>query len=163
MTAERIGLLFDNLPQLRGLNSAIRNQLALQTVLVEILPVELGQSATVVASGTGELVLLADNGAVAAKLKQLAPRILNHFRQRGLEANGIRVQTQVSIRHKPLPQKQISLGENARQALLQLSSSLKDSPLKAAIERLRKRTDNGSVRPSDPLEGKKNKYYQKDN
>jgi hypothetical protein len=156
MTADRIGLLFDNLPQLRGLNSEIRKQLALQTVLVEFLPVELGHSATVVASGAGELVLLADNGAVAAKLRQLAPRILNHFRQRGMEANGIRVQTQVSIRHKPLPQKQISLSENARQALLHLSSNLKDSPLKAAIEKLRQRADSGSSRQSDPLESKKN-------
>lgn len=156
MTAERIGRLFDNLPQLRDLNREIRKQLALQTVLVEILPAELRQSVTAVASDTGELVLLADNGTVAAKLRQLAPRILNHFRQRGTEANGIRVQTQVSIRHKPLPQKQISLGKNARQALLQLSSSLKDSPLKAAIENLGQRADNGSAQQNDPLESKKN-------
>lgn len=162
MTAERIGLLFDNLPQLRALNSEFRKQLALQTVLFEILPVE-GQSATVVASEASELVLLADNGAVAAKLRQLSPRILNHFRQRGVEANGIRVQTQVSIRHNPLPQKRISLGENARQALLQLSSSLKDSPLKAAIEKLRQRSDSGSSDQSHALEDKKSKYYQKDN
>lgn len=162
MTAERIGRLFDKLPQLQTLNREIRKQLALQTILVEILPADLRRSVTVVASGTGELVLLADNGAVAAKLRQLAPRILNHFRQRGINANGIRVQTQVSIRYKPLPQKQISLGKNAHQALLQLSSSLKDSPLKAAIEKLGQRADHDSVQQNDPLEGKKNQYYHND-
>lgn len=163
MTAERIGHLFDNLPQLRALNREIRKQLALQTTLSEILPAELRQSVTAVASDTGELVLLADNGAVAAKLRQFTPRILNHFRQRGTEANGIRVQTQVSIRHKPLPQKQISLGKNARQALLRLASGLKESPLKVAIETLGRRAEGASARQSDPLERKKSKDYQKDN
>jgi hypothetical protein len=155
LTAERIGQLFGKLPQLQGLNREIRKQIALQATLVEILPAALRRSATVVASGTGELILLADNGAIAAKLRQLAPRILNHFRLRGMEATGIRVQTQVSIRHKPLPQKQICLGVHARQALLELSSRLEDSPLKTAIEKLGQRAESRSVHHNDPLEHKK--------
>jgi hypothetical protein len=136
MSIERIGLLFEKLPQLQGLSREIRRHLELQTILAETLPTELRPSATVVASGTGELILIADNGAVAAKLRQLAPRILKLFRGRGIEATGIRVQTQVSIRHKPLPRKPISLSNDARQALLELSSKLKDSPLRSAVEKL---------------------------
>lgn len=155
MTAERIGQLFEKLPQLQGLNREIRKQLALQTTLAEILPAALSRSVTVAASSTGELILLADNGAVAAKLRQIAPRILNHFRLRGMEATGIRVQTQASIRHKPLPQKQILLGTPARQALLKLASGLADSPLKAAIEKLGQRAEAGSVQQDGSLENKK--------
>lgn len=162
MTAERIGQLFEKLPQLQSLNREIQKQLALQTTLVEILPAALNRSVTVAASGTGDLILLADNGAVAAKLRQLAPRILNQFRLRGVEATGIRVQTQVSIRHKPLPQKQIFLGIHARQALLELASGLTESPLRAALEKLGQCAEAGSTQQNRPLKNEKDKNHQND-
>jgi hypothetical protein len=136
VTSERIGLLIDRLPQLRGLNRQVRRLLALQGLLTEVLPESLATSTTVAFSATDELVLFADNGAAAAKLKQLAPRILVFFRQRGHEVTAIRVQVQVRIRHNPLPQKQISLGPAARQAISEFSATLDSSPLKSALERL---------------------------
>ena len=84
----------------------------------------------------GELILSANNGAVAAKLKQMAPRILDFLRARGHEITGIRLQVQVSIRDNPLPQKQISLSSEARVAIDSLSQRLDASPLKAALKRL---------------------------
>ena len=160
MTTERIGLLFDKLPQLQGLNREIRGHLQLQDMLAETLPPELRHFATAVPSETGELVLLADNGAAAAKIRQLAPRILKQFRLRGMEATGIRVQTQVSICHKPLPHKQISLSEDARQALQELALTLKDSPLKSAIKRLGQRGPVTSGNQSQTLKDKKQKNNQ---
>lgn len=139
MTSERIGLLIDRLPQLRALNRQVRRLLALQSILTEVLPESLATSTTGAFSATNELVLFADNGAAAAKLKQLAPRILVFFRQRGHEVTGIRVQVQVRILHNPLPQKQISLGLTARQAISEFSATLDSSPLKSALERLGRR------------------------
>jgi hypothetical protein len=139
VTSERIGLLIDRLPQLQGLNRQVRRLLALQDILTEVLPDSLASSTTVALSAADELVLFADNGAAAAKLKQLAPRILIFFRQRGHEVTAIRVQVQVRIRHNPLPRKQIPLSPTARQAISELSATLDASPLKSALERLGRR------------------------
>ena len=139
MNSERIGLLIDRLPQLQGLNRQVRRLLALQDILTEVLPESLASSTTVALSAADELVLFADNGAAAAKLKQLAPRILIFFRQQGHEVTAIRVQVQVRIRHNPLPQKQISLSPTAREAISELSATLGASPLKSALERLGRR------------------------
>jgi len=139
VNSERIGLLIDRLPQLQGLNRQVRRLLALQDILTEVLPDKLASSTTVALSAADDLVLFADNGAAGAKLKQLAPRILAFFRQRGHEVTAIRVQVQVRIRHNPLPQKQISLSPTACQAISELSATLGASPLKSALERLGRR------------------------
>jgi hypothetical protein len=124
---------------LQSLNRQVRRLLALQDILTEVLPDSLASSTTVALSAAEELVLFTDNGAAAAKLKQLAPRILVFFRQQGHEVTAIRVQVQVRIRHNPLLQKQISLGPTARQAISELSATLDASPLKSALERLGRR------------------------
>ena len=85
MNSERIGLLIDRLPQLQVLNRQVRRLLALQDLLTEVLPQSLASSTTVALSVADELVLFVDNGSAAAKLKQLAPRILAFFRQQGHE------------------------------------------------------------------------------
>jgi hypothetical protein len=136
VTSERIGLLIDRLPQLQSLNRQVRRLVALQAILTEVLPDTLASSTTVALSTAAELVLFADNGAAAAKLKQLAPRILIFFRQRGHEVTAIRVQAQVRIRHNPLPRKQISLTPTARRAISEFCATLDTSPLKSALERL---------------------------
>ena len=139
MNSERIGLLIDRVPQLQGLNRQVRRLLALQDILTEVLPDSLATSTSVALSAADELVLFADNGAAAAKLKQLTPRILVFFRQRGHQVTAIRVQVQVKIRHNPLLQKQILLSPTARQAISELSATLDASPLKSALERLGRR------------------------
>jgi len=136
MSEKRVGLLIDSLPELQSLNREIRQLIALQSLLAEVLPGNLATSASVASMKAGEMILFADNGAVAAKLRQLAPRILSFLCQRGYEITAIRLQVQVSIRHNPLPQKQISLSSDARNAIKLLSERLEASPLKAALSRL---------------------------
>ncbi len=136
MSEKRVGLLIETLPELQALNREIRQLSALQSVLAEVLPGNLATSARVALVKAGELILFADNGAVAAKLRQMAPRILIFLRQRGYEITGIHLQVQVRIRDNPLPQKQISLSSEARSAIDLLSEGLKTSPLKTALKRL---------------------------
>lgn len=139
MSSERIGLLLRQLPELQGLTRQVKRLSALQATLADALPANLAASVALAISETGELVLYADNGAVATKLKHLAPRILVFLRQRGVEATGIRVQMQVSIRHNPLPQKQISLSPAGRNAIRELAERVENSPLKSALEQLSRR------------------------
>ena len=139
MSEKRVGLLIDTLPELQALNRKTRQLMALQSVLAEVLPGNLATSVSVALVKAGELTLSADNGAVAAKLRQMAPRILIKLRQQGHEITGIRLQVQVSMRDNPLPQKQISLSPRARDAINLLSERLDTSPLKAALKRLGRR------------------------
>jgi hypothetical protein len=136
MLQKRVGLLIDTLPELQALNREIRQLMALQSILAEVLPGNLATSAGVASMKAGELILFAENGAIAAKLRQMAPRILISLRQHGYKVTGIHLQVQARIRHNPLPQKQISLSSEARNAIDSLSERLNASPLKAALRRL---------------------------
>lgn len=135
MSNTRVGLLLNSLPELQQLNRELRQLVALQSALTEVLPGDLATLTSVALSKAGDLILFADNGAVASKLRQMAPRILISFRQRGYEITGIRVQVQVRIRDNPLPQKQIPLSSEARNAIDLLSERLDASPLKTALKR----------------------------
>jgi hypothetical protein len=136
MSEKRVSLLIDTLPELQALNRKIRQLMALQSVLVEILPGELATSASAALVKAGELILFVDNGAVANKLRQMTPRILISLRQRGYEITGIHLQVQVRVRDNPLLQKHISLSSEARNAIHLLSERLNASPLKDALKRL---------------------------
>lgn len=136
MSEKRIGLLIDTLPELRALNREVRQLMALQNALAEVLPDNLADFATVASMNAGELALFADNGAVASKLRQMTPRMLSSLRQRGYEITGIHLQVQVSTRGNPLPQKQISLSAGARSVIGALTDRLDASPLKSALKRL---------------------------
>ena len=136
MSEKRVGLLIDTLPELRALNREIRQLMALQSALAEVLPPNLAAFATVASMNAGELNLFADNGAVAAKLRQMTPRILTSLRDRGYEITGIRLQVQVGIRDNPLPPKQIFISAEARNVIDSLTERLDSSPLKSALKRL---------------------------
>ncbi len=139
MSEKRVGLLIDTLPELQTLTQKTRQLMALQSVLVDVLPGDLATSVSVALVKAGELTLSAENGAVAAKLRQMAPRILIKLRQLGHEITGIRLQVQVRMRDNPLPQKQISLSPRARDAINLLSERIETSPLKTALKRFGRR------------------------
>ena len=136
MSNTRVGLLLDNLPEFQTVNRELQQLAALQNALAESLPNYLATSSGVALAKAGGLILCADNGAVAVKLRHMAPRILVSLRQRGFEITAIHVQVQVRVRDNPLPQKQISLSSEARCAIDLLSDRLDPSPLKSALERL---------------------------
>ncbi len=136
MSEKRVGLLINTLPEFRHLNHEIRQLMGLQRMLAEVLPGNLANSATVAALKSGELLLFSDNGATAAKLRHMAPRIVAAFQARGCEITGIHLKVQARVRDNPLPQKHISLGVEARAALDALVDRLDASPLKSALRRI---------------------------
>lgn len=154
MNSERIGPILDTNPELQALTREAKRLLFLQNLLAELLPSALVSHTTVAAQRAGELHLFADNGAVAAKLKQLAPRLAMLLRERGVEVTGIRIQAQVTIPHKPLPKKHFSLGQEARNAFVDLARSLPPSPLKTAIEKLHKAATHSSDSNQEPFHKK---------
>lgn len=137
MTGTRVGVLLNDHPDFRPLRRQVEQLAILQTVLTQILPDGLLVRAVLLKAG--ELTLYADNGAVAAKLKHMTPRILAKFRQRGYEVTGIHLQVQARIRDNPLPQKQIYVGASGRLAIQELAERLPRGELKAALARLGRR------------------------
>lgn len=88
----------------------------------------------------GVLTLFADNGAIASKIKQQLPSLLEKLQQRGSEITGIRIEVQVKI---PLPVapplSKPTISPQSLGSLQRLDAELEASPLKEALTNLIKR------------------------
>lgn len=83
----------------------------------------------------GMLVIAADNGAIAAKLRQQAPRLLKNLRKQGAEITGIQVQVQVE-RTGSAPRRRaqkIQLTIDSIGNFERLSKQVKDPDLRSAL------------------------------
>lgn len=114
----------------------------MQALLQQQLPPALA-SACSVANFKGEtLVLLANGGAVAARLKQIAPSLVRQFAAAGLPVTTIQVKVKVIEAHgerRPPPQRMIS--ESGSRSIEDFSATLPaDSPLRESLERLIRRS-----------------------
>jgi len=128
----------DAFARLSGLAERLRH---LQALLETELPAYLLPGTRVANLKRGKLVIHAASGAVAVKLRQLAPRLAAGFVQQGQEVTGIEVRVQAhqltanGFRKKTAK----SLGFRPKQALTSLAAGLTDgSPIKRALERLLK-------------------------
>lgn len=113
--------------------------MALQKTLERAIPPAMTRYCRVAAFERHALTIVCDNGAVAAKLRQLSTEIAAQFQARGHEVTVIQVQVQVNLpqpraTHRPHP-----LSQTGQQQLAQFAASLPDSPLRNALERLRKK------------------------
>jgi hypothetical protein len=114
----------------------------LQTALEVHLPSALAGACSVANLKGDTLVLLASNGAAAAKLKQIAPSLIESFRLSGQPLKTIQVRVGVrEERAPPRPPSNRSLSDAARLSLAEFSSTLpEDSPLRKSVERLIERS-----------------------
>jgi len=136
MSAKVIKSILDDAPELRALTTRSRQLLHLQYHLREALPASIAARTVVANLSSGTLTIVIDNGAAAAKARQLVPRLLKKLRSLEPELNAIKVQVQVTEIHKPLHKKRFFLDHKARNALLTLSSRLGTSPLRSAVLQL---------------------------
>ena len=58
------------------------------------IPPGLAEAAQLANFREGTIIVMAENSAVAAKLKQLTPRLTTLFREKGWQVNAIRIQLQ---------------------------------------------------------------------
>jgi hypothetical protein len=119
---------------------AVRLQ-RLQSLLDAALPAYLSPGARIANLKRGKVVIHADSGAVAVKLRQLAPRLAESFIQQGQEVTGIevRVQPRRRLSASSRPKLPKFLGERPKQALTSLASGLEEgSPIRLAVEKLLK-------------------------
>jgi hypothetical protein len=137
MPANKISSLLTATSGLKSLSLQAQGLIELQQIYSENAPAELFEASRVGYLKAGTLFLLADNGAIAAKLRQLTPRLLVNFRKRRKEITGIRVEVQVeSGREGKALKTKAQLSPAGVDALTSLVRALDDSPLKSAVRRL---------------------------
>ena len=138
MPVQKIGDVIATSGDLQALTRKARRLGDLQLLLVEAAPPLLAAASRVVDLKSGTLVVVSDNAAVAAKLRQLAPRLLLHIREQANEVTGIRVEVQVKP-HKIKAEEEFTkcrLPADAIKEFATLSEGLPPSPLKSALGRL---------------------------
>ena len=85
----------------------------------------------------GVLTLFADNGAIASKIKQQLPSLLEKLQQRGSEITGIRIEVQVKIPSPVAPPlSKLTISQQSLGSLQRLDAELEESPLKEALTNL---------------------------
>ncbi len=136
MASQRLNSFFGASPELRQLARQVDLLQALQRHYEQVVPSSLKQSSRVQQLDDKILTLAADNGAVAAKLRQLAPELTRLFQNRGCEVTGIRVRVQVSAPPAGRVATPAGLNDSARRSLLDSVRQLPESPLKSALQKL---------------------------
>lgn len=159
MTARKINFYLEALrlaPEHQRLFSYMEELVAMQQVFTRIVPPQLAQHCALGAFSEGNLTICANNGAIAAKLRQTLPSLLLKFQAMGSEVTAIRITVQANYRNFPgneLSRKKPRIGKVGIESLNGLAAGLPRSPLKTAIESLLKKTANGSISKGSPRSG----------
>ncbi len=145
MPVQKIGDVIATSGTLRSLAQDARRLEDLQHLLFEAIPPALAGASRVTNLKSGILVISAENAAVAAKLRQLTPRLLSHLGKAEIQVTGIRVDVQVKA-HKIKAEDDVTrraLPPDAIQKFSGLAERLPPSPLKSALTRLARRSKRG--------------------
>ncbi len=143
MAARSLDAYLNSAGGLARLSAHAGRLVKLQRVFERIAPSYLAASSRVANFKLGKVVIHADSGAVAAKLRQLLPSLVDEFSLKGAEVTEILVKVQPS--HAAAQQNSRVqapvLATSAKADLRRLAGDLPaDSPLKAALERLVRRS-----------------------
>jgi len=117
--------------------------LALQRCLCSASPPGIAKLCRVANYRLGTIVIHAENGAVATKLRQLSARLGHEFEKSGVEVTEIRVRVQAQDGGRDRGASPIgnSLSAKSKSALTSLQTSLPESsPLRAPLEKLIRRS-----------------------
>lgn len=103
----------------------------------EIAPAHLGQASCLANYKSGIIVIHAASGAVAAKLRQLAPTLAEGFSKRGVECNGVQIKAQARENiEQSTTSTQKPLSSRACLEIEGLRDSMPASPLRLALDTL---------------------------
>ena len=126
-------------PELAALADQAARLSRLQEIYARTVPDYLGNASRVANLKLETLVIHADNAAVAAKLKQIEPRLRAEFAKTAWPISGLQFKVLPPRPEAPVPvsDRDAHLSDDARHSLASLSESLEpDSPVRAALKRL---------------------------
>ncbi|MBI5006731.1 MAG: DUF721 domain-containing protein [Nitrosomonadales bacterium] len=136
----RLNAILASNQELRRLSGKAGQLSALQRHYEAIAPPSLKLGSQILQLHQQTVVIAAYSGAVAAKLRQMTTELISLFQARGCEVTGIQIKVQVRVSPRIQVTAPRKLGKAARKALGELQDDLADSPLKAALGRLIRRS-----------------------
>jgi hypothetical protein len=141
MHAKQVGEYLDSSPGVDRLASHAAYLLALRRVLAEALPEPLRRSCAIANYKQGKVIVLAENSAAAARLRLLAPSLIEVLGQRGLQVTGLKVEVQPDVRRRTqaVEEKSLLLSSSARAALERAAAALPEGPLRDTVAGLSRR------------------------
>lgn len=122
--------------ELNGLNTHNQQSQTAKKIWQTIAPAELLKFTHAGSIKNHELTVLADNNAVAAKLKLLLPSLLIQLKKQECEVTAIRVKVQVKSAAKAKPKPLRKLSASAAMQLNSLGEKLAGSPLGEALKKI---------------------------
>jgi hypothetical protein len=136
---QRLNTIFSREPGLKSISAQAEKLSATQKIWAAIAPPPFNQQCHTGLVDDGRLTLYTSSGAVAAKLKLLAPNLLKKMQKYGLEVTSIQVEVQVKSQPRARTRLRLALSQNAAKKLLEFAKNLPDSPLQTALKRMAKR------------------------
>jgi len=95
MVARKIEFFIESSSDLREIKAQLGRLRTLQQAYDSIVPDGFSQCSRVSRLEAKTLIISADNGVVAAKLRQFSPKLLGQFRKQGLEITLICIEVQI--------------------------------------------------------------------
>ncbi|MBN3789677.1 DUF721 domain-containing protein [Burkholderia sp. Ac-20353] len=129
-----------------ALRAGVEQVAALQRDLAALLPDYLATHIEPGSIKDGTLTLFAAHNALAARLRQVEPRLLADLQRRGWPVATLRVRVRPKDAPEPAPVKQARMTPVGAAALRDLAEHLEPSPLQAALARMAAR--HGGKAPS---------------
>lgn len=135
MAVQKFGALLGTAGELRALVEKSSRLAEWHRRYADLAPPALAKASRVAGFRSGTLILWADNAAVAAKLKQLTPRLMTALNQQANEVTSIRVQVQpAQITRAAGKNPSLSgLPPQAVEHFAKLSAAMPESRLKRAL------------------------------
>lgn len=135
MRSNKLRAYLDSAVGIAGLLPQAERLIELRRIYGKLVPPQLLRSSSIVNYKQRNVVIFAENNAVAAKLKLLSPRLVSDFSKYGMEVTGIRleVQPREQGREEAMP-KRAKLSPAGAESLGKLAKRLPDSPLKRTLE-----------------------------
>ena len=134
MHSKKLRGYLDSAAGIGGLLPQAQRLVELREIYRRLVPQALLRSSSVVNYRQQQLVIFAENNAVAAKLRLLTPRLVEAFSRSGVEVTGIRLQVQP---REPAPEarrpKRAGLSAAGARSLRALAQSLPASALRDAV------------------------------
>ncbi|MCX7141361.1 MAG: DciA family protein [Proteobacteria bacterium] len=137
MHSKNLRTYLDSATGIAALLPQAERLIELRRIYKEIVPQQLLRASSIVNYKQENVVIFAENNAIAAKIKLLSPRLVNDFSKRGIKVTGIRLEVQP--RQNPLEAvagKHARLSPAGAESLDALAKRLPDSKLKQALAEL---------------------------
>jgi hypothetical protein len=134
MHSKDLRAYLDSAVGIAGLLPQAERLIELRRIYAKLVPEQLSKSSAIVNYRQRNVVIFADNNAIAAKLRLLSPRLVNDFSKCGLEVTGIRLEVQPrQAPRKDEMHKRAKLSRAGAESLDTLARQLPDSKLKQAL------------------------------